>query len=53
MCCNMASPVKGPSRLNVRVGQHTLNLDQNGRRKDKHMRPRYDVQKKIAGKSLR
>lgn len=41
-----------PSSLNVRVGQDTLHLDQNGRRKDKHMRSRYDGHKQIAGKTL-
>jgi hypothetical protein len=44
---------KGPSGLNVRVGHHTPNLNQNRWRKDKHIRPRYDGQKKIAGESLR
>jgi hypothetical protein len=42
-----------PPGLNVRVGQHALHLGQNGRRKDQHMRPRYDGQKKIACKPVR
>jgi hypothetical protein len=44
---------QGPSGLNVRVSQNTLYLGQNSGRKDKHMRSRYDGQKKIAGESSR
>ena len=44
---------QGPSGLNVRISQHPLNFDQNGRREDKHVRSRYDGQKKVPGKPQR